>query len=60
MKIYKYFIKRNDHTCRRYCYLSAAQRYFMRYKDHRTRSHFRIEDRLGNIIVSNRLIAKIA
>lgn len=56
MKIYKYFIKQNECRLRRFIYLSAAKRYFLANSAHHSRSHFRIEDRLGNIIMSNKLL----
>ena len=56
MKIYKYFIKLNANICRRYCRKYSAERYFLNHKDRHSRGHFRIEDRLGNILMSNRLI----
>ena len=56
MKIYKYFIKQNAAIIRRYCRQHSSERYFLANKDHHSRSHYRIEDRLGNILMSNRLI----
>lgn len=51
---------RNGYICHRYCYQYAAERYFLKRKDRHSRSHYRIEDLKGNVLMSNRLIAKIA
>lgn len=60
MKIKKYFVKCNSCTLRKYPYIGHARNYFLKHKDHHSRGHFRIEDRLGNVLMSNRLITKAA